>query len=62
VLWIEWAEPRLPRPLSCLLLIELALNRDLQQGDHEKPNTFVEPPKANETPGNGDDQPAERRL
>src|SRR6516164_5876556 len=61
VLRIEWAEPCLPRHLSRLLLIELAVYRDLQQVDHEKPNKIVEPYESDEAPGNGGDEPAESR-
>jgi hypothetical protein len=60
VLRIEWAKPCLPRHLSRLLLIELAVYHDLQEVDHEKPNK-VEPYEADEAPGNGGEEPAESR-
>jgi len=58
---IEWAKPCLPRHLSRLLPIELAVYRDLQEANHEKPDKVVEPYEADEAPGNGGNEPAERR-
>src|SRR5262249_62058576 len=58
---IEWMEPCLPRHLSRLSLVEMAVYRDLQEVDHEKPNKIVEPYEADEAPGNGGDEPAESR-
>src|SRR5262249_54284968 len=61
VVRIEWAEPCLPRHLSRFSLIEMAVYRDFQEVDHEKPNKIVEPYEADEAPGNGGDEPAESR-
>src|SRR5262249_1407179 len=61
VVRIEWVEPCLPRHLSGLSLIEMAVHRDFQEVDHEKPNKIVEPYEADEAPGNGGDKPAESR-